>query len=242
MRCLHESSQHEKNSFITLSYNDDHLSPDGSLNKLHLQKFFKRLRHHKGEFRYYACGEYGDTTKRAHYHALIFGLDFSEDRKPFYKSANGGQIYVSQELEKIWGKGHCQIGPLNWETASYTARYVMKKQMGKDAQHVKIDEYSGEIIPVQDPFAVMSLKPAIGRNWIEKYYGDIYNLRKDYIYINGHQVKPPKYYDKVMETLNPDRLEDIKEKRRSESESLTQPQMRARETITRARISRKRKL
>jgi hypothetical protein len=41
---LHEASLHIFNSFITLTYDPEHLPEDGSLNVLHFQKFMKRLR------------------------------------------------------------------------------------------------------------------------------------------------------------------------------------------------------
>ena len=44
MRCSHEASLYDENCFITLTYDDEHLPPDGCLNKEHFQKFMKRLR------------------------------------------------------------------------------------------------------------------------------------------------------------------------------------------------------
>jgi hypothetical protein len=48
---------------------------DGSLNVAHFQKFMKRLRDRIKplKIRFFHCGEYGDKTRRPHYHALIFG-------------------------------------------------------------------------------------------------------------------------------------------------------------------------
>lgn len=71
IRCYHEASLHERNAFVTLTYED---APP-ALVKEDLQKFFKRARH-SFDFRYFACGEYGEATHRPHYHALIFGQDF----------------------------------------------------------------------------------------------------------------------------------------------------------------------
>ena len=67
MRCVHEASLHEQNSFITLTYDNDHLPVGGSLNVEDMQKFWKRLRDHlfqrgySGKLRYFQCGEYGST-------------------------------------------------------------------------------------------------------------------------------------------------------------------------------------
>ena len=81
MRIMHEASNYGlSNSFITLTYNDNNLPHDLSLNHSHFQKFFKRLRKSLPfkTVRYYMCGEYGDEFKRPHYHACIFNHDFPD--------------------------------------------------------------------------------------------------------------------------------------------------------------------
>ena len=46
----------------------------------HLQDYFKRLRKNTGKkFQYFACGEYGSTYNRPHFHAIIFSDDFFTD-------------------------------------------------------------------------------------------------------------------------------------------------------------------
>jgi len=44
MRCLHESSLYDQNSFITLTYDESTIPPGGSLWYPDFQKFMKRLR------------------------------------------------------------------------------------------------------------------------------------------------------------------------------------------------------
>ena len=84
-RCMLEAKYHDKNSFITLTYNDDNIpvaeNGNYTLVKKDFQDFMKRLRESIGDvkIRYYACGEYGSKSLRPHYHAIIFGYDFSED-------------------------------------------------------------------------------------------------------------------------------------------------------------------
>jgi len=88
LRLWHERSYWDRSVFVTLTYAEDHLPlckkgiPEGytgTLVKEDLQKFFKRLRRVvRKPIKYYACGEYGDSTQRPHYHALIFGLGMSE--------------------------------------------------------------------------------------------------------------------------------------------------------------------
>jgi len=132
LRCVHEASLHPDNMFLTLTYNEESLPADGGLDKTHFQKFMKRYRQHlernEGgqKIRYYMCGEYGDQTNRPHYHALIFGHNFS-DKTLFRKTDSGHNLYTSTILDNLWTHGFCNIGELTFESAAYTARYIMKK-------------------------------------------------------------------------------------------------------------------
>lgn len=212
MRCVHENSLHDSSQFLTLTYDEDLLPEDGGLNKSHLQKFMKRYRRHLGnkKIRFYACGEYGDSeTKRPHYHALIFGHEFS-DKEFFRCTDNGDNLYLSATLDRIWSHGHCQIGAVTFESAAYVARYIMKKVKANEkdrvldycgnkistreyAQYSRCDPQTGEATLVTPEFTTMSRRPGIGQGWYQKYGGETY--RDDYIIINGVKCQPPKYYD-----------------------------------------------
>lgn len=240
MRMVLEAQLHQDNCFITLTYTDEELPETGSLNRHHLTKFFKRLRKQKGPFRYYACGEYGDQTKRAHYHACLFGMTF-EDKVELQKKAEH-TLYYSQQLTDIWGHGHTSIGELNFETAAYCARYVLKKQTGlalKGKGTFQLNETTGEIIPVEQPYAVMSLRSAIAAQWLPQFHGDIYAADKDFLAMRGKEMKPPKYFDKLLDKIDPIRIRRIKEKRKTEREIMTLKELRAHEKNTRARIIKK---
>lgn len=256
MRCVHEAQTHSRNCFVTLTYADEHLPQYGSLSRAHLTKFFKRLRDHKGPFRYYACGEYGDQTQRAHYHACLFGVDF--DDKIEFRQIGEHKLYISEQLTKIWGHGNASIGSLTFETAAYTARYVMKKQTGKTAKPFTwLDPETGELQTLTQPFAVMSLRKAIGKTWLigntnflkpdqhgppapvqGGFYQDIYS--KDAIVLRGKKMPPARYYDKLYDKINPQHLKKLKQKRIENSNKLTDNQLRAREqNACAALISRK---
>ena len=88
-RIIHEMVYYEDTMFLTLTYNDDNLPSDVGLHKDDLQRFFKRLRKalDTKKIRYFACGEYGDTTSRPHYHAIIFGLGLNEIDKKYVNDA-----------------------------------------------------------------------------------------------------------------------------------------------------------
>lgn len=219
MRCLHESSLYEDNCFLTLTYNNESLPENLSLDKTHLQKFWKRLRKKfpEAQIRYFACGEYGDQYKRPHYHACVFNFDFED--KELWKIRDNVRLYTSETLNQIWGLGYCVIGDVTFESAAYVARYVMKKQTGEKAKlHYNfVDDSTGEIHKVIPEFNVMSRRPGIGKEWYNTFSSDCYP--KDYITVNGVKMKPPKYYDLMLEEENPELFELIKERRKEEAKS-----------------------
>jgi len=131
--------------------------------------------------------------------------------------------------------GFCTLGDVTFDTAAYTASYVHKKLSKGQHRYVRIDEEPGEIIPLVQPYAAMSLRPAIGRTWIEKYHQDIYGGDKDNFHHQGKTLRPPKYYDKIYDITHNDHLEAIKAKRRQNATGHTYQELRARAEITRAR-------
>jgi len=208
-RCIHEAKSHDLNSFITLTYDSEHLPPSGSLHYPDFQRFMKRLRKRLGKVRFYMCGEYGEDLSRPHYHACLFGTDFSHDRK-LWKTTDGNKLYRSDTLEELWPFGFSIIAELNFETAAYTARYVMKKVTGHQADdhYRRIDPDTGEVYELDPEFNKMSLKPGIGGDFIDKYMTDVYP--HDYLIVNGQKAKPPRYYDRKFEKFDPDSFDQLK--------------------------------
>lgn len=209
IRCMHEASLHEHNAFITLTYDDDNLATlpgaeDGhpSLQPSHFVNFMKRLRHFRPPgVRFFHCGEYGDKTLRPHHHALLFNCDFP-DKLPL-AVAGKGRSYLSDELTRLWGHGHTFIGEVTFESASYVARYSMKKVYGPEAA----DHYMGR----QPEYLTMSRRPGIATNYLDKYVREIYN--RDSCIVNSKEVKPPKFYDAKFEKMNPAAAAHIKHAR-----------------------------
>jgi hypothetical protein len=214
MRCMHEAQLHQHNCFITLTYDDTHLPSDQSLHYRDFQLFIKRLRkrYPNTKISYYMAGEYGENFGRPHYHACIFGLDF-HDKKLWKRTSSGSFIYRSSDLETLWPFGYSSIGDVNFESAAYVARYIMKKQTGKDSEkHYQYSDLeTGEIVQMTPEFNKMSLKPAIGLNWYKKYKSDVYP--HDYVVLRGQKIKPPKYYDQLYKNDNPYEYEEIIGKR-----------------------------
>lgn len=205
VRCEHERTLHEESCFITLTYANEYLPENGSLDKRDFQLFMKRLRKFLGakKIRYYMCGEYGEKRGRPHYHAIIFGYDFRDREVAQYNPRTRRTYFTSPTLTDIWGMGHTQVGEANFETAAYCARYITKKLTGKRAQ-----EYGEKTPEYNQP----SRRPGLAKEWIEKNYNDVYP--KDEVTMkNGLTEKPPKFYDSVYEILNPERFQQIKDKR-----------------------------
>lgn len=194
VRCTHEASMHPKNAFITLTYSNEHIPPDGLLNYEDFQLFMKRLRKHTNEeIGFFMCGEYGETTQRPHYHACIFGYDFP-DKEPFGENEHGDQIWTSKLLDKLWGKNDPEtqpnkIGAVTQKSAGYTARYILKKQSKEALQG----------------FQKMSRKHAIGKTFIEQWYKDIFIYARGAVILSdGTRTKVPRYYEKWLRQNHPE--------------------------------------
>lgn len=212
-RMMHEASLHEHNSFITLTYSDVNLPPDGSLAPDHVTLFLKRLRKKLAgkKILYYYCGEYGENFSRPHYHLALFGYDFSSDRVP-HRQTPTGEVYRSPSLEKLWPYGFSEIGNLEYDSARYIAGYIQKKVNGKQAtNHYQTVNTEGEIFPLHPEFARMSRRPAIGLNWIKRYSSDIYNY--DVCIVGDKKLRPPAYYDKWLKKTDETKFTEIKTSR-----------------------------
>lgn len=212
VRCVHEAQMHEKNCFITLTFNPEALEArkrPWSLDVRDFQLFMKRLRKKHGKrIRFFHCGEYGDKNQRPHYHALLFGFDFSD--KQLWSTREGVKLYISQSLKELWPYGFSTIGEVTFQSAAYCSRYIMKKIKGEAAEkHYEImHEETGEVEQRNPEYCTMSRKPGIGRDWFDKYKTDVFP--HDYVVMNGKKIKPPRYYDSL---LSEEELELVKKAR-----------------------------
>lgn len=198
VRCTHEASLHLENCFITLTFREAAWSLEYSL----FQDFLKRLRF---KFRprkigFFMSGEYGDVNSRAHFHALLFNLDFP-DREYLRTTRAGSKLYRSAILEQLWPHGFSSIGTVNFESAGYVARYAMKKVLGDGSDISEIlDPDTGEVYRRVKEFSRMSLRPAIGRNWIRRFTRDVYP--QGTVVMNGIEGRAPRYYDKFFRAVD----------------------------------------
>lgn len=229
-RCEHEMTNWDHNIFITLTYDDDRLPIDGKLQPDDLTKFIKRLRRSAGRstsnlqqtgshtIRYFACGEYGTKTGRAHYHILAFNCDFT-DR---YNVGQNGEhvLYESDTLHALWGNGKANYGQATGASANYIAQYTLKKQRGRRTHERYTDTEgitnltTGEWYPalrpahnrMVQPFLRMSLKPPLGAEWVKQYADD---MRKGFLTSNGHKYAIPRAYKRMLWKNGDERLDEI---------------------------------
>lgn len=230
---------HLENCFITLTYNDDNLPADRSVNVREFQLFMKRLRKRHGPgIRFFHCGEYGEEFQRPHYHACLFGHDFFD--KELWRVRDGVSLYVSRELERLWPFGFSSIGDVTFNSAAYVARYIMKKVTGplSEDHYEFVDPETGEIFQRRPEYTTMSRRPGIGSTWIQKYHSDAYP--GDFVIMNGKKIKPPKAYDKWFEHEYPSDFRKLRAKRlanaKEHSDNNTPERLRVRKTVQEARL------
>jgi hypothetical protein len=206
---MHEAQLWPSNAFITLTYAPEHLPDNESLVYDHFQRFMKRLRKRLSgvksiqvdgvdvfPIRFYMCGEYGENFGRPHYHACLFNVDFP-DKKFLTKTKSGDTLYTSEILTKLWPYGISSIGDVNFQSAAYVARYIMKKITGDAAfSHYNKVDSDGVIISRTPEFTRMSLKPGIGAGWFDKFHSDVFP--HDHVIVKGKECSVPRYYTRMI--------------------------------------------
>lgn len=180
-RLLEEEKISSSAYFVTLTYDDHHLShergtvtPFGhlSLSLRDLQLYFKRQRKLQAAagndqtIRYYACGEYGGHTARPHFHYIGFNVD-------------------AELIEKAWGMGNIKIKPAHQETMAYTMKYICKNRR-------RFEAYDGRM----PEFSVMS--KGLGISYLDATMYDWHTddvLNRMYVTLKGGvKVSMPRYY------------------------------------------------
>ena len=190
-----------------------------TLKEKDVQDFLKRLRmnmfrkYGTKSIRYAYAGEYGEQRQRPHYHLIVFNCPI-KDLKEVRKSKKNFPMYESEEISKTWGKGLVTINEVSWDYSAYVARYIMKKQKGQGSK-----EYYDSIGREKEYFRT-SRRPGLGKEY--------YNLNKDKIYDTDEiflgkrdkvlKLKPAKYYDKLFDVEDHERMQEIKENRRKSAE------------------------
>lgn len=169
---LAELNFSEKANFVTLTYDDENLPFDLSLDKEHIQNFLKLLRYHSGsKIRYFLCGEYGEKTNRAHYHIILF-----------HNIEN-----LKEEIDKCWKKGMSHIGLVSPASIRYVLNYIKKEQAKKIGFNY-----------VTKPFQLMS--KGLGLRYLQKNEEKL--IKRGYLIIDGYKYSIPRYYRKKSDALD----------------------------------------
>lgn len=178
-RCWLESLEHRSATFTTLTYAD---APP-SLSRHDLSAGIKRIRaaltHAQKKqttrpFSYFACGEYGTQRKRAHYHAIFFGLNAEQH---------------ADLIDKHWRLGHTRTTVLTPERISYTVGYTYEKLTFADSISERVDPDTGEVYTHVPPFHQMSRRPGIGATARDTHP----NSWRHYALNNGTRIAVPRY-------------------------------------------------
>lgn len=210
-RCYHELLTSESASFLTLTYNEEHLPADKCVSNRAHQLFMKRLRKALPgvRIRFFMCAEYGKRgTFRPHYHYIIFGYDFP-DKTPWKNSHTGYPMCRSALLERLWSFGYSTVQRVSFETCQYVARYVLKKAHGSlgakwYAEHNRTPE-----------FCRSSNRPGIGRDWLVRYFWSDVRIRDRVPCMTRKGVQHfsvPRYYLKIIHELWPEEYLSFKER------------------------------
>lgn len=184
---------------MTLTYANKWLPRGNSLSKGHLADFIRRTREifRPELIRFYGIGEYGTSTQRPHYHALLFGADFPRGAV-VAKGEHGCAVYASSALQNVWKYGLVSIGDLTSESAAYCARYALKKQGAMVHKRLSswTDPHTGEVLNRTPEFALMSRRPGIGKSWVTAYKSDVFP--DDFCVVKERKTRVPRYYLKQL--------------------------------------------
>ena len=146
----------DQNWFVTLTYDEDHITIleetmddegitftnegdwNGTLVPKDLTAFMKSLRqimkreYQEDGIRFMACGEYGETGERPHYHIILFNCNLPMESFYNPRLINNETYFQNKIIERAWGnKGISNISEASWNNIAYTARYITKKINGK---------------------------------------------------------------------------------------------------------------
>lgn len=164
---------------------------DGSYTKgkaiwKNMSKDQRKIRLNENRISVLPIGEYGEKTKRPHWHIIIFNWA-PDDGVDKYINNNGDQVWSSKTLDQLWPDGLVEYGSVTYASANYVARYSLKKLVhGKDQEH--------EYHPISRG---RSSKYAIGKSWIQKYYKEVFAYG-EYL-LDGKKMPIPRYYEKWLQ-------------------------------------------
>lgn len=143
-------------AWVTMTYNDENLPTTDyiadswsrpTLKRSDVDHFLRNLRNRlkkKGRtFRYFLAGEYGDKTRRPHYHAILFNVDGTD----YYRHENYIRKYGTisdsadddfADIYRSWPFGFVKIGNVEKGGVDYCLSYVTKKIAKSEEDDIRL--------------------------------------------------------------------------------------------------------
>lgn len=190
LRLLHEMHYHSDSIFVTLTYDNENIPKNSSINKRDLQNFIKTIRglfyeRDGRKIKYYACGEYGEVSSRPHYHLIIFGISISEFRDLSITKKSFEKYYKIPQ----WKFGMVHVGTVTYDSCRYVAQYIDKKYPGM------LGEDLYKIQGMVPPFQLQS--QGLGLLYARE---NMQRLSKDlHTTVRGVKCGLPRYYKKKLD-------------------------------------------
>lgn len=211
-RCEQEDRISRSSHFLTLTYSPESLPKNTvavpgrgnidfpTLRKRDFQLFMKRLRKavvadfpNHPKLKYYACGEYGETYRRPHYHAIIFNCP----SPAYYTSA---WSCINDTTKERTQKGLIHIGQVTQNSIAYVAAYIQKNSgrtpwPGCEKEFALFSRGIGKSYLISGYTEADPPKPI---------YTDAYHWHRQYpdrLYITkpgGHRIAMPRYYRQII--------------------------------------------
>lgn len=152
-----------------------------------LTLFFKALRRAgNNNVRYYAVGEYGDTSWRPHYHIILFNVEI-------------------QQVINCWTKGEVHFGTVSEASIGYTLKYISKqKRVPQHQNDDRVPEYSRMSKGIGENYLTPEMIQWHKNNLDERLYIPL---------LDGKKAPMPRYYkDRIYNSQERGHLKGVMEK------------------------------
>lgn len=228
VRCVHEASMYENNSFITLTYSDEHLVAD-KLYYVHFQQFIKNLR--TKLFSDLLDQLYPNQERK--FQRRLWNEKTKENREELYEKIRIS-VYCAGEYGDKRKRPHWHALIFNWRPTDLVHKYtndrgdrVYNSNILQTLWPYGISEIgdvtfesagycaryaSKKLVHGKDgtheyePISRRSSKNAIGKKWIEKNWRDVFSYG-ELSFDTGKEIIKcgiPRYYEKWFKKTHPE--------------------------------------
>ena len=244
VRCMHEAKCFgDRNSFITLTYNDENLYSD-KLYYIDFQLFIKRLRSrilddelkkifpsHSSDQRADEWSGMSKESKKEINEKIAIGFfvtgEYGERRKRKHWHAlifnwrpdDCEYKYSNDRGDKVYSSKQLDdlwtFGITEVGSVTFESAGYCARYAAKKLVHGKDQDHN------YDPISKKSSKHAIGKRWLEKYHDDLFNYGQ--LIVNGRPAGSiPRYYEKWLAKHHPEKfvryIIEVKSKKQLEAQ------------------------